>query len=539
MPFVNRWRIEGTLTTDAPLHTGSGETTTRETIHEKWDPDRLAEIAAVAVDHEGRAYLPGAALKGCLRSWLRVHIAGAAGPGGAAHKVVEQLLGSEDTRQQGFVGGKAEFGDAFALEALADAETRFKETVPYWKAARLTGVKASVAIDRRRKTAMDKKLFYHEFVPKGVAFKAAVTGQDLDDGEVSLLLAAMEGFNGPDDRACVGAETGDGYGRLTWKLDNILRLETGAAVVAWTRGPTGAGYAAGLRPLPDTDRDALKSRALQRYRAAPEPKLTVNLRITFPGQFLVNDPEQCKTDKERDRDSPKPDHAFLKDEKGLAFLPGPSLRGALRSQAERILRTLTSGDLRAACASTDSGHCCRAISSAEETGRLCLACRLFGAPGWGAPVEIGDFRGTAQGEVKQELVAIDRFTGGVSGSAKFDALTAYQPVLDGTIAVDLFRTQPWGLGLLALTLRDLMEGDIVLGFGGNKGYGACRASITGLSLVGGERVSKELQQFFRDKAFNPDDINRIDVNIIPEQNVREALKGVIEAFQREVATVRV
>lgn len=64
---------------------------------------------------------------------------------------------------------------------------------------------------------------------------------------------------------------------------------------------------------------------------------------------------------------------------------------------------------------------------------------------------------------------------------KFNADYADRPRLRGTIGVDLKRAEPWSLGLVALTLRDLVEGDITLGHGASKGYGACQAVITSVS----------------------------------------------------------
>lgn len=85
-------------------------------------------------------------------------------------------------------------------------------------------------------------------------------------------------------------------------------------------------------------------------------------------------------------------------------------------------------------------------------------------------------------EFHQDFVAIDRFTGGGAESLKFDAKSFHRPVLRGSLTLDLEAVQrarpgEWCLGLMALVLRDLCEGDIPLGFGAAKGYGACTASL--------------------------------------------------------------
>ena len=81
-------------------------------------------------------------------------------------------------------------------------------------------------------------------------------------------------------------------------------------------------------------------------------------------------------------------------------------------------------------------------------------------------------------------VAVDRFTGGSAPGKKFKSQAVRHVALDGVIGVDLTKLRQsstrtkWpnlsldaALGLLALTLRDLREGDIRFGFGAAKGYG--------------------------------------------------------------------
>ncbi len=46
------------------------------------------------------------------------------------------------------------------------------------------------------------------------------------------------------------------------------------------------------------------------------------------------------------------------------------------------------------------------------------------------------------------------------------------------------RVKPWGVGLLALLVRDLMEGDVTFGYGASKGYGQCYAKLQSYRLKG-------------------------------------------------------
>jgi hypothetical protein len=87
------------------------------------------------------------------------------------------------------------------------------------------------------------------------------------------------------------------------------------------------------------------------------------------------------------------------------------------------------------------------------------------------------------GKHEQEFVAIDRFTGGAAGGAKFNSELAGKTTLGGTLTIDigcleLVDPQLASLGLLALVLRDLAEGDIPIGSGSAKGQGFCTADIS-------------------------------------------------------------
>jgi hypothetical protein len=121
--------------------------------------------------------------------------------------------------------------------------------------------------------------------------------------------------------------------------------------------------------------------------------------------------------------------------------------------------------------------------------------RLFGAEGWGSVIEVGNFVEASRdgspcpGEAYvQEFLALDRFTGGGAEERKFDAEGGWQPILKGTITVHLDRLKAMGevqpaLGLLALTLRDLAEGDLSFGWGTGKGYGWATVDTGGLPAV--------------------------------------------------------
>ena len=238
-----------------------------------------------------------------------------------------------------------------------------------------------------------------------------------------------------------------------------------------------------------------------------------------------------------------PDFYPRRDAKGKPYLPAKSFRGAIRSQAERIIRTLDGH----VCFIDEVKPDCKPVEKMADVDRLCLACQLFGGTGWKTPIRISDFRFArleskpkiefktenklaqksviktkqgnftttfkkkpkiapvltqTKGEFEQDFVAIDRFTGGGSDQAKFKARVSNSPLLEGTLEIDLQRIKPWGLGLLALLIRDLMEGDITFGYGAAKGYGHCYAQLLDGSI--NSLPNAEKYQTWEDFTLNPD-----------------------------------
>lgn len=461
--WSSRWSITGTLTTVSPLRIGDGNTRADGRVTYKV-PDgqggrttHSAQISTVATDAAGRPYIPGSTLKGNLRAWAEAK--------GMPQAILDALFGSRNAGDPTSVGGKCEFHNSRYCESEPPREP------PWWSAERRTGVRAGVAINRVTGTAEDKRLFYQEYVPAGIRFGVTITGQNLTDGEAAALLGALTGFSAAADVEAIalGASTGDGWGRLHWELEDVV-LAGPDDVTSWLA----SAETVAARQIPGASR---KNQLVpQTFAAQAEPdRIVIDLTVALDGPFLVNDPTQCG------EGEGLPDHAPLRDDQGRAYLPASSIRGALRSQAERILRTI--GGPGAACAATpaaDGRKACRPVYDVEDVSRhLCPACQLFGAPGWRSPLEFSDFTGDAEDQNwRQDFVAIDRFTGGAAPGLKFDQMAALQPVLRGTVQVIFHRLGcvegAWAAGLLGLLFRDLAEGDIPLGHGRTRGNGECR-----------------------------------------------------------------
>ncbi len=351
-------------------------------------------------------------------------------------------------------------------------------------------VRDRVGIDRRTRAAADQRKYDLETVEAGVAFPFELKIDDPEPGELALLEASLRRL--AEGWWFLGGKTSSGLGRVELQKLSRERLALGdkPTLIAYLLdepspggGPRsllrdGGGWAEpgwSLEPAGDAGTRGWAQVALR-------------LRLHFPWGFLVNDPGEAAL---RGKD-----HSFTRRSDGVPLLPGSSLRGALRSQAERILRTLA-GDA-GACDLHRKGQACHekvlkenearaasgraALSFEEELTWLCPACRVFGCGRLVSSVRVTDFQPVEERgweEMHHELVAIDRFTGGAAAGFKFDAEAAAGVSLEGEIRLELRagRLEAWGLGLLTLALRDLLRQEIPLGFGTAKGLNEVEVSV--------------------------------------------------------------
>lgn len=220
--------------------------------------------------------------------------------------------------------------------------------------------------------------------------------------------------------------------------------------------------------------------------------LEIEYTLSGKFQFLVNDPIGAAME--------GVDHVTMKTANGKAVLPGSSIRGVLRSRAEKIMRTFgkkvcdihVNKDPKAS-----EKLCCHAkirdenkklklekmdpLKSEEEWDRfLCVACRLFGCGRRKSNLMITNAYSDKGYELKQDFVAIDRFTGGARAGAKFDAQPMLDTQFEGKIILKDF--EKWQVGVLALLIKDLRTDRLRFGFGSSKGYGQLKLTNMKVNL---------------------------------------------------------
>lgn len=240
-PFKNRIRITGTLKTLSPLHIGTGET---RSVTDESGAER--KISTIVTDHEGKPVIPGSSLRGVMRHWL-LHTLQGVSDAWASMPNRDDLLEKTQPEQISvireefswlellfgtpFNAGKIEVWDATCITGDIDHPNSLVE----WDNHRLTYVDTSVVIDPDTGTAMDKLLYKADVVPPGVCFQVNITGQNLMDEELGLVLLALKGFNSQIYPIRVGARAGRGFGRMEFVLQELCYL-CADDVAAWIQG---------------------------------------------------------------------------------------------------------------------------------------------------------------------------------------------------------------------------------------------------------------------------------------------------------------
>jgi CRISPR-associated RAMP protein (TIGR02581 family) len=212
------------------------------------------------------------------------------------------------------------------------------------------------------------------------------------------------------------------------------------------------------------------------------------LRIKVEGPLLIKSGVE-------DWDPAIPDMQFIRTRRGngkeTVFIPGSSLKGALRSYTERIVRTLNVSccdpfeDERANANQSCGTRLADLAKKSDSAGiykQSCTACKIYGSTNLAGRAAFADSYPAAdvrQYLTKRTAVAIDRVLGSVAaGPFDFEALMAGEFQTN----VQLTNFELWQLGLVGLAVRDLCLGRIRIGYGKSRGFGEVTARLDTLEL---------------------------------------------------------
>jgi CRISPR/Cas system CSM-associated protein Csm3 (group 7 of RAMP superfamily) len=492
-PIETRLRARGWLRLRTPLHVGGAN----------HDPNADLDIA---VDGRGRAYVPGTSLAGAFRSWSEGSSEDGAelrdlwgyveenGPGGTASRVViRDALVTADT--------------ALSADELPASPIDL---------GRLE-VRTGVGIDRVTGAAAPGILYGRIVIPAGAFLRLELdvesSRQELtaDRARLGELLSALT-----EEKIRLGAATTRGLGMVGLMPDSLLieedHLDSKAGLLALlTQDGSRTRTLASLRGtapagLPPR-RDLLVAEISWR------PATPVMVRSAVDGIAVPVIPLTTAVDADQ----------------VTMVLPGSGIKGALRSRADWIERSVRGLDpappqgddvpavaaafraqldqlpaVSALFGAAPKARPRRAGSEPDADGRGkgavtvddCFAMTPIAAELWRAVYEPPDVaqggdggRGAFSAELRDQLeesgltqadhVAIDRWTAGAADGRLYSVLEPHAVDWDPIrITIDLTRldrapgvTADAGLALMLLVLRDLAENRIYLGYGTNRGMG--------------------------------------------------------------------
>ncbi len=491
----------------------------------------------------GRLLIPGTAIAGSLRA-AATRLAPRLGLAACRALLNKQQQDADKEKPCGCPVCQL-FGDVNPVEKPAGFQGDWQDAAAshlwiqdaFAAADTATYVRDGVGIDRVSGHASKNVKFDYEVAPRKTAFHLNMRlAYNLDaetqqvDGDMAqtmeMLLTAVL-LEWQAGRGQLGGNISRGLGRfrlrdLAWKAP---QLGAAADLTAYLKASNRSDVSQPVDGWPDTLLAAARSRRAPQA-AVGGTFLTVAFDLQFKDLFLQHDPLTAMLSGF--------DHAPLiekitDDGLGNPVLAGSAIRGVLRSQAGKIIRTLYTNhclpdDLTDVAAVKNAASaflrdcpscnvledendqaiasCVSRLDNAQEQNRyyewqeddFCLTCRLFGNQERGSRLWIQDAvwqKPDGVSWMAQDFLAIDRFTGGGLEGVKFDA--APLTMARFQTAVTLRNPAKWELGLLALLLRDLAEGRITIGFGAAKGYGRVQAS--GFSWQVGYLTPDDVAQF--------------------------------------------
>lgn len=476
----SRYKITGNLIAMSPIHVGG--------LGGNADTD-----LALAVNGKQQYYIPGTSLAGVLRNWM-------------------EIIDSDATN---YLWGSPEQNHDHASFVLVEDAVIKDEGMN-------AEIRDNVAIDRLWGTAVDKMKFNRMILPRGIKIPVDVTLErdaNLSDeewnnyqGKFAQLLEALQNCT-----ISLGAAKTRGLGRV--KLDKLV----------------------------------IKEEILNNYQGILNVLQQQSKRVDWSNTPATNNSHTLGALEIEIQWKPLGPVMVKAEAEGIAVdilplvsgfhggrtfvLPGSSLKGALRTQAERIMRTLGQKEtvridlnqskfddqIEQELVKTIFGSPAKFDSNNTQLGYL----GALSVDDCFANIPLRDWpkveSATAESELRQALdenslnhsqqafhVAIDRWTGGAADSFLYTVLEPmgfdWNPI---NLSLDLHRLQrrdkqeqylPY-LALLFLVFRDLMHQRIPLGFGTNRGMGAIE--IKGIKFKGRGNIEK-LEPLNNTQLINPD-----------------------------------
>jgi len=454
--IYSRLQLCGTLVTQSPLHVGGHG--------EEVDTD-----LPLARDGAGQLYVPGTSLAGSLRE-LAERLFG--------ESIINELWGFQDGEK-----GHASF------VVVEDAEIANSDQV-------LVEIRDHVGIDREFGSAAENIKYDRAILPRGTRLSLRLTvevaTQDQGKQALAMLATLQQALEAGEVRLGAAKTRGLGYVKLDGGQLTEQHFGSRQGILASLRQANGT-------VVSQADIDTAK----QAHPAQRRPRLTLKIRWQPLGPLMVK----------AGFDGIAADMLPLVsgcDGQVSLVLPGSSVKGALRSQAERIVRTVR-GDTGPSWLGGDGKKkfldavklplINELFGSAKQTAAEphlglsalgvmdCFGQHRLTAAQWQAIQAADDdqqlqralFAAGLQHWSQAYHVAIDRWLGSAAESMLYTVLephrTAWEPL---RLEVNLQRLpgelQLPAIALLLLVIRDLANDRLPLGFATHRGMGTVRVN---------------------------------------------------------------
>lgn len=436
--IIEKIQMSGRLVVQSPLCIGSGQ------------DDGITD-SLVLKNKQGKAFIPGTSLAGVLRDIVYSHDS----------NLADMLFGELSTKRQSMIN----IDDVLLENSIYT-------------------VRDGVRIDSITNTAEDTGKFDYEVVERGAAgnFSATITirKNDTEDKEAVEQLAAaladqlMYGIS-------LGAHTAKGFGDVKGSRIEVAAYDFSKpdALGAWLLGemPQADLYAAAAKPL------------------VADEDFYAEIDLALKTSLLVGAEPDAFEAGSGDGDG-KVQKVMLSS-KGDYVIPGTSVKGVIRKQAEHICRAV--GRYEDDFLGSLMGY--SKSDKAKQRSRL----RTY---------EVYLREGVEA--VNQSHVRIDRFTGGHIGSGLYTNKPVWQQKADEktmTMRFAISGCSAAEAGLMLLILKDIWTGQ--LAFGGDKAGGS--GVMQGLKAV----ISYQGNQHTMEKTAD---------GIKASAEDRAAMNSLVEAF---------
>ena len=512
---VTRYELTVHLVTDAPLHSGGID----EVVDRRRGPeDRTTVARRFARDGHGYPVLTGRSVKGALRAACQRFLE----ERGEDERDLQQLWGDDGTRG---AGSAAPLRASAITVHTGELPTEGYEGNEEHKI--MLPTRMGNAIDRYWGSAGDTALFEHEYLPRGKELALTITAEaglpddvEVPQGDVAppgpeqveKLFALIIGLI-KDGRVAFGGRQNAGWGRVALsdseKAWRLTKAEPGsrAGLGEWLSG-------AGGRSVDVVPVDCGGS-----------GRMRIEITWDSPTGILVAEPQDDGSGEGvdagaadgapgeaegADSEETKPARPLRAgpEETDPIVLPGSSVRGALRTRATRIARTILLAKNDPSTGADWSGAGVHEQLAQDPS----LVRDLFGSTTHRGALTVLDTLAAEDGPSRKVTHnAGDRWTGGVA-----DGLLYSEEVYDSTwssivLELDLDRLltnakagleEPGGqegsrgedrsraaFCLLGLVLAELAAGTLPLGSRGTRGMG--QVEVKAMAVTGGKGLGIE------------------------------------------------